>query len=93
MQELALKLIAKGANQECVDRYDHKAFYYLSCSDEEKRDHIKTVLDSVNFFYGRYFDENDRERVTQALLGANRSLQEALGATSQKGLNRNVPRR
>lgn len=90
MKEVALKLIEMGADKKCTDIYHHEPFYYLSCSDEEKLKHINSVLDSVNFFYGRYFQKSDLERISKQLLSKNKSLQQDLNITSlelQQNLN------
>lgn len=83
LTEVAQLLLKRGADQTLIDKYGHPPFYYLSCSQEEKWKNIQDVLDSVNFFAGRYFDPDDAKSVYQELLARNESLQKELCVVTQ----------
>lgn len=74
LKDLANKLIELGANKDAIDKFGHTPFHYLTGSDGEQAGIIKTVLDSVNFFYGRYFNASDITLVTNELITRNNAL-------------------
>jgi len=57
-----------------TDKEGRKPFDYLTCSTTEKKQTIEKILESVNFFFGRYFGAPDVEKVTNSLLTANENL-------------------
>jgi len=78
LKDVVKKLLELGANRGSTDIYGYSPFYYLTCSEKEKSKNIQEVLDSVNFFYGRYFDNSEKENITTTLLTFNNNLKEEL---------------
>ena len=88
LSKVAELLLQLGADKELTDKHGHKPFYYLTCEENEKKEYISGVLDSVNFFFGRYFDDSDRESVSEELISASNTLRDTL---SSRNLIQNIP--
>jgi hypothetical protein len=80
LAEVAELLLQLEANTELTDSLGHKPFYYLTCEDNETKEYISVILDSVGFFYGWYFDNADRESVIAELVASNKAMREKFSA-------------
>jgi hypothetical protein len=80
LSEIAKSLIKAGANKMAVDKYGCTPGYYLTCSDDEIKIHIDQSLESVNFFYGIFFETERKNEVINTLFNNNRALAKELEA-------------
>ncbi len=78
LTKLVQRLLELEVNTDILDYEGHDAFYYLTISTEQKKHYIKQVLDSVNFFYGRYFRPENEDRIITEILKQNEELKQAL---------------
>lgn len=83
LERVAEELLKRDASKISKDKLGDTPFYYLTCPDDEKAGYISAVLDSVNFFYGRYFHPADKKSVIADIMAANKKLSDKL---SERGL-------